>query len=71
VAQGKLAQSESPASEVDATDEPAIASLVWQFDDSHTAVVEAKDVVTPAAYVLMYGRRNVAARAEHGSPERE
>jgi len=42
-----------------------------KFDDSHTAVVEAKDVVTPAAYVLMYGRRNVAARAEHGSPERE
>ena len=28
-----------------------------KFDDSHTGAVEPKDVVTPAAYVLMYGRR--------------
>ena len=37
-----------------------------KFDDSHTAVVEPKDVVTPAAYVLMYGRRKARAT---GSPE--
>jgi hypothetical protein len=31
---------------------------VWhKFDDSHTAVVDAKDVVTAAAYVLIYVRR--------------
>ena len=42
-------------------------SAQWhKFDDSHTAVVEPKDVVTPAAYVLMYCRRAHPSRA---SPE--
>ena len=38
-----------------------------KFDDSHTAAVEPKDVVTPAAYVLMYCRRGRSAT--RASPE--
>ena len=46
-------------------------SGVWyKFDDSHTSPVEPKDVVTPAAYVLLYVRREAPGDARGGgSPE--
>ena len=41
-----------------------------KFDDSHTAAVEPKDVVTPAAYVLFYVRRGSNREGQRGvSPE--
>ena len=41
----------------------------YKFDDSHTSAVEAKDVVTPAAYVLIYARREQAVGAAQASAQ--
>ena len=41
-----------------------------KFDDSHTAAVEPKDVVTPAAYVLMYVRKGDAGGAGAAAEQR-
>ena len=40
----------------------------YKFDDSHTAAVDPKDVVTPAAYVLIYVRRGLRSDGR-SSPE--
>ena len=41
----------------------------YKFDDSYTSAVEPKDVVTPAAYVLIYVRRGLRADDRAASPE--